>query len=149
MELRVRPKSDYLHNASFDELHKVTLEWVSELNLWKDELQFFQRLIDKFIMKMITQETLTHVQEIVDRIIHYNDIDLKDILSKVELHEKHLEQLVEQPFSHDETAFRKEHSELEDEISKFMGRFKNFKTEIFEVIEELLRNEKLQHLLQS
>ena len=148
MKLRVRPKSDYLHKASFDELHAVTLEWVSEINLLNDELRFFQHLIDKYIVKMVEEEQINHVQSIVDQILHYSDNDLKEISDKIKLHESHLLNLIEDSFSHDETAFRKEHDQLEDEISTFMENFKAFKKDIFSVIEDVLKNEKLQHLLQ-
>lgn len=147
MKLRVRPKSDYLKNASFSELHRINLEWESEIKLWQDELNFFQRLIDKYIMKMVHESTLAKVQDIVNQIIYYNDTDIDAIMLKIKTHEKHLEQLLEDKFSHDETLFRMEHEDLEEEVTLFMENFKKFKQEIFKVMDELLKEEKLRHLL--
>lgn len=147
MKLRVRPKSDYLHQASLEELHKITSEWDSEVKLWEDELRFFQHLIDKYILKMIEEDQFQKVQRIVDEIIQFNDIELKEISAKIQKHDKHLGLMLEDAFSYDESLFRREHDHLEDEISNFMGKFKTFKKDTFSIIEEVLKNEKLQHLL--
>lgn len=148
MKLRVRPQGDYPEKASLEDLHKITLEWDSEIKFWKDELHFFQHLIDKYVLKMIEEDQLQHIQKIVDEIIQYSDVDLKDISEKVQKHNNHLGLIIEDKFSYDQNLIRREHAHLEDSISVLMEKFKSFKKDIFSVIEEVLKNEKLQHLLQ-
>src|ERR1035438_7363 len=47
MELLTKSKSDYLLNGSIEILHRQSMEWLNEIDFWKDEIAFFYALTVK------------------------------------------------------------------------------------------------------
>jgi hypothetical protein len=47
MKLLSNPKTEYLLDASFEYLHNESLEWLNEMDFWRDEMAFFQKLLHK------------------------------------------------------------------------------------------------------
>lgn len=146
MELRIRPKSDYLHNASCEDLYLLTEFWKSEIEFYRIESRFLRMLVDKYFIWLIKDGNIEKVQSLSNKLSKITK-HKKELFEKMNLHLKHLEELIENPFSHDETEFRDEHSKLEDEFTEFVKNFKTVKQEIFVSAEHVIEDEKLHHLL--
>ena len=67
-ELRLRPKSDYLHTAAFEELYVLGEHWQSVMEFYHLELDFLKKLIDKYFIWLLKDEHIAKVQVIVNEI---------------------------------------------------------------------------------
>ena len=146
MELRTRPKSNYLHQAKWEELFVLAEHWKSDMEFCHDELTFLGSLVDKYHSSLINKEGIAQMKLISDKLSKAHGKQ-KEIVDKIDKHLIHLEDLMENPFSHDEQQFRDEHAFLEDHIADFIKEFRSIKNEIFTITKGVIRDEKFQHLL--
>lgn len=144
--MRIRPKSDYLHTASWEQLYALGEFWQNELAFYQDEMTFFHDLIDKYFMWLMEEPNIEKVQTLIRQLRKSHEKSV-ELIQKVNKHQMHFEELMENAFSHDEQKFREEHAQLEDEISAFVEGARNLKKEVFSVTENVMENERLKHLL--
>lgn len=147
-EMRIRPKSDYLKTASWDQLYVLTEHWKSNLDFYTDELRFLNKLVSKYFIWMTKEDNISNVQKMVVELKSLQK-ELEEVKTTVKKHMEHIGLFMENPFSHDEQKFRDEHVLLEDTIAEFVNSFKKAKREVFQITEHVIESEKLQHLLAS
>ena len=146
MEPRLRPKSDYLHTADWQQLHTLSEHWQSELSFFNDEIRFLKDLINKYFVWLVSDEKIDTLRELSNGLIRAEKTH--DQLSKrLQKHLVHLADLIENAFSHDEQVFREEHVRLEDHISEFAEDFKILKKDIFTSTSKAIETERLKRLL--
>ena len=145
-ELRIRPKSNYLHQAGWQELYVLTKHWHSDMKFYEEEINFLRDLVDRYFIWLIRDENIRQVQSTAARLLKAEG-QHKEIVKKIDKHLIHLEELMENSFAHDEQKFRDEHAELEDEMTVFLKDFNMVKREVFAIIGHVMEAEKLQHLL--
>lgn len=141
-------KSNYLHSASWDELHAITKHWQSNNDFYHYEINFLKKLIDKYFIWMTKKENIAQVRKLVLQLgtLDERHRDIGDAIFK---HLNHIALYLENSFSHDEQLFRFEHSVLLQRIEEFNIEFRNVKKEIFEISEKVLDHKKLQLLLEK
>lgn len=146
MEFRTRPKSNYLQNAEWQELHVLTSHWQSDMRFFEDELRFIDVLFDKYFSALIDKDNMDKTKTIAAKLagVKSNEGRLAERITK---HLHHIEELMINPFSQDASAFRDEHGLLEDDLSAFIKSFREMKRELFELTERIARTEKAKHLI--
>ena len=144
--MRIRPKSNYLHTADWQDLYILTEHWQSDLNFYADELHFLEELISKYFLLMTKKESLSAVQEIVVKINKLTKSN-KDLSERIKHHLTNLGLLKEFTFSQNEANFRSGHEVLEDDIVAYIIDFRAVKKEVFTIAKEVLKSEKNKHLL--
>ncbi len=148
MELTLRPKSDYLHKVNTEELYVITEHWKSDIEFYRDESRFLRNLVSKYFIWLIKDGNIDKVQALSSK-LSKTIKEKKEFYNKIIKHFAHLEELIENPFSHDEMKIRDEHEILENQFSEFVKNFKALKREIFKVTEHVIEEEKLKHLISS
>lgn len=146
MELRTRPKSNYLRNADWEELHVLTSHWQSDMTFFSDELRFIDVLFDKYFSALIEPENMDQTKSIAAKISHIKSSREQLSLRIIE-HLHNIKELMTRTSSHDPSLFRDEHGKLEDDLTEFMKSFRALKREIFELTERIARTEKAKHLI--
>ncbi len=126
--------SDYLLQDSINSLHRESIEWTSELNMFNMDADFFSKILAKSALKVLSDDTYNEM--------HKNLAELSEMMraaevltEKVKAHEKTLESFIEETASHDEQKYRIEHAVLNDELYQFFCMYKEKKA----VIQDLLR----------
>jgi len=130
-----------------DEMHETSKEWLSELNFIKDEHLFFEDLIKSFTLQMIEPEKFSHNKEIIDAI---NRSQKKNnlLIEAVKVHENELEVMVDGIDQlEEEKAYTKEHSDLIIAITEFLKEYKSLKTQLFDIVKSIKKEEKNRRLL--
>ncbi len=148
MKALYRPKTNYILEASMEELRQINLKWKSEIEFMEDEIRVFEDLIDRYFPKLTDLEHIEKVRQIVDKLIHLRNHALKNAKEKVFKHELHIEEVLSNKTA-DEETFREEHNRLEDEISALRTNFINLKKELFTILDEVIKKDKQQHLLKD
>lgn len=146
MELRIRPKSDFIHRATWEQLYVLTEHWKSDLEFYGDEIKFFKALINKYFMLLVSGKDVSEVQRLVKKITSF-DKNQKTMIDDVTRHLSHIAKLLDNSFPDNEQKFKDEHANLENKWVGFVKDFKELKRTLFNVLEEILKSEKLGHLL--
>jgi hypothetical protein len=131
MEVRVRPKDNYLQQASFAQLHALTTHWKSDLEFQQFELRFFLNLMNGYFIWLKQDESALQIDHLADR-IRESVAGVTHLQHLVDRHLRHLEELMENAFSHDERLFREEHTQLEDDLAACTKALRELKTMIIQ-----------------
>ncbi len=145
-ELRIRPTSDYLQNATWQELYLLTKHWKSDIKFANYEINFFKGLVDKYFIWVKDKNQIVQVQHLSNISEHLTS-ELENIDKTITKHLNYIRLFINSNISRDEEAFRVEHAMLEDKIVGFMNALRETKREIFNLTEEMLNNEKTNQLI--
>jgi len=129
--------TEFLLRESLMDLHKTSRQWVSEVELWKMELDFFQKLLDSNAHRVTTykgKKTIGHLQNLI---IYYQGELLDEFAKAVRKHEKYLNRIITGEIT-DEESYRVKHDIIDDKINSFRDGFKGYKLELFQFISELM-----------
>jgi len=110
-DFRNRPNGAYILDANWEALYFLTKHWKSDLLFYRDDLNFLDNLIDKYLIWIFNKHLL------------------------------HLADLMEDPFKYDSHQFRAEHQQLEDDITNFVKVFRNNRKEVFEVTKMVIESD--------
>ena len=146
MELKAKADRSYLANSSWQDLYARTEHWKSDIEFYRDESRFLRTLIDKYFIWLIKDGNIAKVQSLSNE-LSKTVLLKKEVYNKITKHLMHIEELMENPFSHDENKVKDEHLIIEDEFAEFVKKFKLLKREIFATTEHVIEDEKGRHLL--
>ena len=138
--LRTRPKGPYIFEADWKELFVLTEHWASDLAFYGDDLRFLHHLLRGYYMWLFMEERADKGSEVARRL---EELEARrDALARqTQMHLTHLAGLIDDPFKYDSHEFRKEHAELEEEISHFVKDFRTCKAEAFAISKNLVSSE--------
>lgn len=145
-EFRIRPKSDYLHRATLEELYSLDEHWKSDMDYYKDEIKFLQDLTAKYYLWLEEEPEAEDLNKLIQSLRELNQTQ-EDLSAQVLKDMNEIEQLGENPFAYNEQGLRDERVQLEEDITNFIYDLRIVKKSIFEATERVLSHEKLQHLL--
>jgi len=125
----------YLLQPSLMEMHHSSLEWLSTSVLWKQEVAFFQKLLDRYSPQITSVEDKKKVSHFQNLITYYGGELIDTLRKKVKHHEHKLADRLQELKTTD-TEYYQEHGELMEELSAFLKTFNSFKSEFFIFIEK-------------
>ena len=117
--------------------HKKSLEWLSATVLWKRELAFFQKLLDKYAKNFSSTDDKKIVDHFQSFITYYNGELVNSLSTKLRLHEKSLADMLETK-NETKTEYFKEHDELIRQLESVNTQFAHTKEELFDFIEKVM-----------
>lgn len=130
-----------------DEMHEASKEWLSELNFIKDEHLFFEDLVTQFTSQLIAFGNFSSNKEIIDT-INRSQRQNNTIIEAVKIHKNELQIMVDGIDQlEEEKAYTKEHSDLIVAITEFLKEYKSLKTQLFDIIKNIKKEDKNRHLL--
>jgi hypothetical protein len=134
MESLTTPTGEFILPPSLVGMHRESVEWLSATELWKRELNFFQKLLDQHAPKMNAVEFKKQIDHFQHLITYYNG-ELVDLLhKKLRKHESRLGKIL-QASNESDSEYIHEHTSLMDEASSFQKVFTEFKHGFFAFIE--------------
>ena len=125
----------YILQPSLIEMHRKSLDLMSQSILWKKELNFFQTLLDKFGTSFKTLEQKKRVDHFQHIITYYNGEVVDVLRKKLRVHEEHLATML-QSLNEADTEYYKEHNGILEELIAFQLTFNDLKHEFFAFIEQ-------------
>lgn len=144
-EFRNRPKGEFLMEAKWEELYALTQHWRSDLEFYSEDIDFLNRLVDKYFIWINDERNIASVREIQDNLRRIR-IKCRDLLDKTQKHLNQIGSLIEEE-SADSRIFRLEHEHLEGEIADFVKAFRENRREVFKITEYIVENEQLSDFL--
>jgi len=138
---RSRPKGDYIREAAWQDLHKLTEQWQNNLEFQLYEIEFLERLIETYFVKLLLQENLDELRELQRDLYHAKN-QSEVLLQSIQTHLNHIIDVIDEPFKYDGSIFRDEHEQLEDDVTEFITKQKVIKLTVFKMTKDVLENEK-------
>lgn len=136
MKLLTTPKTVYLLEAGLEVLHAQSIEWLNEIAFWKDESAFLYALIVKKSLKSVPINSKSIIQKIEQELIAITGGELDQLQKEVEHHEVFLNDLLESTYL-PESNYRKVHEQLTTRFQQFEKRFKDLKSDVFKLVEQI------------
>lgn len=123
---------------SLENLYHNSLEWQQEVALWKQELNFFQRLLECYASKFNTVDQKQRAGHFQNLIIYYNGELLDQFRQQTRRCTKYLgKHIEEQPvFNFDE--YQQKFGGLNNHLSAFASEFRKYKKDFFRLMEEVI-----------
>jgi len=118
------------------ELHKESQEGLSELAFARDELNFFQNLLEKNVLNVEDDDKMKQVEHLQNRLIYYRDELVDQYIHEAKESLKYLAGVL-QSEKEDEQSYRKTHRELGDMIMGFTEQLRDLKHEHFNFVERV------------
>ncbi|WP_179006736.1 hypothetical protein [Winogradskyella forsetii] len=137
----------YVEWLSPEEMHNASKEWLSELNFIKDEHLFFEDLVTQFTSQLIAFGNFSSIKEIIDT-VNRSQKQNNTLIEAVKLHENELQTMVDGINQiKEEKAYVREHSDLIFAITEFLKDYKSLKSQLFDIIKTVKKEDKNRHLL--
>ena len=132
---------------SSEEMNEASKQWLSELNFVKDEHLFFEDLVTQFTSQLIASGNFSSNKEIIDA-INLSQKQNNTLIEAVKIHKNELQIMVDEIDQlEEEKAYAKEHSDLIIAITKFLKEYRSLKTQLFDIIKNIKKEEKNRYLL--
>jgi hypothetical protein len=127
----------YILQPSLVSMHQQSLEWISASALWKRELSFFQKLLDKNSVKATSIDLKKEMDHFQNIITYYGGEVVDGLRKKVREHEGDLANML-QSMNESETQYFKNHAAVMGDLSEFSKTYDQFRHEFFGFIEKLM-----------
>lgn len=134
-----QPSGAYLLEPGVEKLHQESKAWLSEIELWKIELRFFQRLLDRYARSFRDIQSKKKIDQFQNFLIYYSGELLDETHKQVRQHEKSLaRQLSSDSIRLDEQDYRSLHRSTDEKVSGIRNQMAEKKGSFFEFIEKVL-----------
>lgn len=143
--IQTTPK--YIEWISAEDMHTDSLHWLSQLNFIKDEHFFFEDLISTFSSQLKKLDVFSSDKEIID-VITRSYRRTEQLINVVKKHEKELEIMLDGVDQiEDEKKYKETHRNLSKEMEEFFKEYRGLKVQLFNIIKDIKKEEKLQSSL--
>lgn len=138
----------YIEWLSPEEMHAESVQWISELKFAKDEQLFLNDLVRNYTLQLTKGEVFKKSKEIVEDLSKAEKKAI-DLMKKVQAHENQLDIMTDDidqlPM---EKAYIQTHKNLFSEIAHYSANYRELKTKLFNLLSEIMKNQKQHRLLQ-
>lgn len=134
-------KKLFLLEAPLEVLHAESLEWLEEIELWKDETSFFYALIIDRAKTSPLIFTTKEAKDIERHLVYVSAEKLDDLAMEVRGHEKFLSRMMKSGRM-DEQLYRSRHKIISKKIHAFETEFRKMKNKIFKLVRKASKKKK-------
>jgi hypothetical protein len=127
----------YILQPSLADLHHQSLASLSAATLWKRELRFFQKLLDKYAPKFSSVEDKKKIDHFQNLIIYYSGELIDEINKKLRHHEANLGQMLQEKNQAD-TTYVAEHQDLLEQVESFAKNFDEYRHDLYDFVEKVM-----------
>jgi lipase chaperone LimK len=130
---------DYLLMPAPEQLHQEAVEWLSDLEFYATELNFFSHLLTTTRLvaeSPAVEDQLTRLEKKVDR---FREKRLSPLRQSLVAFEKHLSDLDLETFHARQEPIQTEHRELNRSLREFWTDLKQLKSDLFRFVEEQMK----------
>ena len=130
--------TNYDWESGLEVLHQESKSWVSEIELWQVELNFFEKYLLKNRSMFTSESDLNRIQHFDNRIKYYRHDLLHKFTKKILGYEKYLARELKTADLPDDSTYRYKHHEMASHIHPFRIEFNMFKRDFFDVMTDTI-----------
>lgn len=134
-----QPTGEYLLESALESLHQESKKWLSEVELWKIELIFFQKLLDRYARSFEDIEDKKKIDQYQNFMIYYSGELLDQTRKELRQHERFLaSQLISHSARINEAIYRTDHVAMEERMEGIRKQIAEKKKSFFEFLESVI-----------
>ena len=141
-------EDNFVVEYTWKELYMLTKHWKSDIQFYKNDIKFLQRLINKYFIWVTKKENIETVTKI-ESSLHKLTKNCDSLIKSIDKHLEHLSNLINDPFKYNSQTIKAEHPKLENDIAEFIKIFREHKKDTFAITEYIVDDEKLMRHLES
>ena len=126
--------------SSIESLYHTSLDWQLEVALWKQELTFFQKMLDINARHCDTGVQKKKVGHFQNLIIYYNGELLDQFRQQTRRNSKYLAHHIEDALVFDHDAYQQKFGTLNGDLKAFASTYRKYKKEFFQFMEEIMEH---------
>ena len=132
--------------ATWQNFFRETERRSSELQFYSDEITFLKNLLDRYLLWLMEEESLSTIQ-VVSASLKKTEEACKTLIHSNNSTRDRLGLLMENPFAQDEYKIKSDFRSDGDKLESLALDMKSVKTEIFKLVEQCFRTEKARKLI--
>lgn len=131
---------------SVEELHYDSKNWISEINFINDEIRFLNHLLSEKYIDCLDGGLFKKIKNLIIQISDEKKAGhaLKEVINK---HETILSDLIKNNSVESNKNYLLTHNKIEKEIYSFNNKYKNIKKDIFDIVENIMKQKEQKKLL--
>lgn len=125
---------------SAESLYHDSLEWQLEVALWKQELKFFQKMLDinaRHCRTRLQKQKLGHFQNLI---IYYDGELLDQFKQQTRRSSKYLAKHIENGSELDHDTYQQRFGGMGGQLAAFASEYRKYKKEFFQFMEEIMEH---------
>ncbi len=134
-------KRTFLLEAPLEVLHAESMEWLEEIEFWKDESSFFYALIIGRNKANPAAFNSKEAKNIESHLVYVSAEKLDDLALEVKVHEKFLTRMMKSK-KMNEQLYRSRHRVIARKIHSFESEFREMKNKIFKLVGKVYKTKK-------
>ncbi|WKN41667.1 hypothetical protein [Tunicatimonas pelagia] len=123
---------------NIDEMYHNSLDWQSEVSLWKQELKFFQKMLDTYTRKCLSVQQKQRLSHLQNLLIYYNGELLDQFKQQTRRHVKYLSHQMEEESSLNLNEYQQKFGGLSNHLAAFATEYRRYKKDFFTLMSELI-----------
>lgn len=137
-------KGDVIQDGEWQALYTLTKHWKSDLLFYRDDLKFLRHLEDTYFLWIKAEDHLESMRKIGEKILRDTRV-CNELLQEVDKHLNHLAQIVEGLHNNDQRMVKRMHTELKDDVAKFVKNTRESRKQLFKITEYAMVKIKSEH----
>ena len=140
MEQLLNDSQEIPQLLSAESLYHDSLEWQLEVALWKQELKFFQRMLDinaQHCHTPLQKKKLGHFQNLI---IYYDGELLDQFKQQTRRSSKYLAKHIENGSELDHNTYQQRFGGMGGQLAAFASEYRKYKKEFFQFMEEIMEH---------
>ena len=117
--------------ADLEDLHRESNYWLSQVEFWRIELAFYQKLLEKITVRTSDIEDKKRISHFQNLITYFNGELLDQFAHDIRQHEKYPKKLLLEEVPVDEQEYKLAHKKYEEEIRAFEEDFKQYRRDLY------------------
>ncbi len=140
-------KSHYRKWLDPGQMHRSSLQWMSELKFTRDEQLFLNDLVKEYTLPLTDSEVFGESQDIIGAILSAEK-EVVLLLNKVQTHENKLQVMLDNVDQlQQEKAYIASHWNLQSEINNYLTEYRAVKAKLFKLVSKVMKKDKNKYLL--
>lgn len=137
----------YAEWLSADEMHRESLDWLSELHFCADEQTFLNGLVKSYTLQLTDKSIFAKSKKLVTELLDHEK-ELVKLLELVQAHERLLQIMIDDIDQIKmEKAYVETHIDLTKDIHRYLVGYRDLKKKMFSLLSGIMRSQKQKRLL--
>lgn len=138
METLEKNKAKILLQRSIEELHRDEVEWISDIEFWDMELNFFQKLLNKSAVFSSDLNDEKILEALAGKLIQFKEESIDTLLHEIYDQQEYFGHLLENKVGYNEASYREQNHLHGMHMDYLRKKFLAFKRELFAFYESFM-----------
>lgn len=140
-------KRSYIEWLGPEEMHKASIQWMSELKFVRDEQLFLNNLVKSYTLQLVDSKIFNESKKIIDSVLEAEK-EVVGLMKKVQSHENLLEIMINDVDELKmEKAYTETHWDLTSTMKHYMEDYRKLKSRLFKLVSKVMKKQKQKRLL--